>query len=318
MNRYILICLCVYLCGSTNAWTQEKKETVRSPFVTCDMRGALGNQLLEIATTLAYAWDYAAIPLFPDLHRMDSFLNENRQKLFFRLDTSVCPRPVMATFSEQTWHSAEAIPFQRDQKLFGYLQSWRRFHHYRDLLLEIFVPTTDCLAHLEKKYADLLAHPYTVAVHVRTFNASLHASQLHPFLGLTYYQKAFDHFPDEALFVVFSDRIHWCEKHFSVLGKQFVYVQGQDAIEDLMLMTKMKHQIMANSTFSWWGAYLNQDPDKIVIAPRSWMHPELYPYPWDHPNDFYLPDWIMVEPDFSEPYPSDMTDYDITKSLDGW
>lgn len=123
--------------------------------------------------------------------------------------------------------------------------------------------------------------------------------------------------PPDAIFVVFSDRINWCKKHFPALEKTFVFIEGNDPIDDLFLMSMMKHHILANSSFSWWGAYLDKSRGKIVVAPESWMHPDLYPYPLRHPNDFYLPDWIMAAPDFSAPYPADMTSYDVTQSLDG-
>lgn len=279
-------------------------------FVTCDLRGGLGNQLFQIATTLAYAWEHGAKPIFPDLLRQEIRIADHKDRIFFRLDSIEAPRPFQSSFQEATWHSSEKIPFQKDQKLFGYFQTWKHFHHYQDQILEIFAPSNLMLETLIQKYAALLAMPNTVALHVRTFNPTLHSSKYHPFLGLEYYQKAMDLFPPETVFVIFSDRIQWCKKHFS--GHNFVFIEGNDPVEDLFLMSMMKHQIICNSTFSWWGAYLNLNPEKKVIAPISWMHPDVDPFPLTQPNDLYLPEWILISPDYSAPYPEDMTWYETS------
>jgi len=317
-RRFLLVfLLCVTGLSFLDHLNAEEVNHQELPYVTCDIRGALGNQIFEIVTTLAYAWDYGAVAVFPDLNRTDSNISYNRDRIFFRLDASNSPRPFSTSFSEASWHSSERIPFQKDQKLFGYFQSWRRFDHHREKLLEVLAPSVAILSYLGQKYSELISHPNTVGIHVRTFNPHLHYIKRHPFLGLEYYQKAMDLFPSDTLFVVFSDRINWCKKHFPETGKNFVFIEGNDAVQDLFLMSMMKHQIIANSSFSWWAAYLNQNPEKMVIAPNSWMHPDLFAFPLVQPNELLLPDWLMVNPNFSAPYPDDMTYYDVTKSLDG-
>ena len=288
------------------------------------MRGQLGNQLFQIATTLAYAWDNDAHPIFPDLNiedqRDSSFgLRYNRDRFFFRLDASEPSRPVNNLYGnwDIPWHNSDFIPFQEDLRLVGYLMSWKRFNHYRDKILEILSPSPAVLSHLTKKYSDLISNPHTVSVHVRTYAPHLHTSKVLPFLGLEYYRRALERFPSDSTFVVFSDRINWCKVHFPALGKSFIFVEGNDRVEDLFLMSMMRHHIIANSTFSWWAAYLSQNPNKIIVAPESWMHPDTYAYPLRQPNDFYLPDWLMVGADYGQPYPEDMTWYDQTNSLDG-
>lgn len=297
--------------------SEETPEYRVSPYVTCDLRGGIGNQLFQIATTLSYAWDYDAIAIFPDLNRSDSNLSFHRNEIFFRLDASGASRPFLSSFQESTWHSSEKIPFQYDQKLFGYFQSWKHFDHHRDRILSVLAPSQSVLSYLTTKYSDLISSPNTVSIHVRTFNSVLHGSKLHPFLGLEYYKKAIDLFPPDMIFVVFSDRINWCKKHFTQFERRFVFVEGNNAIQDLFLMSMMKHHINANSSFSWWGAYLNQNPGRMVIVPQSMMHPDLYAFPLVQPNEFYLPDWVLVPPNFDAPYPIDMTWYDITQSFDG-
>lgn len=83
-----------------------------------------------------------------------------------------------------------------------------------------------------------------------------------------YYERAMAEFPDED-FLVFSDDIAWCKKQSIFQGRRFSFSEGNDEITDLNLMAGCKGIIMANSSYSWWGAYLG-DPKKKVIAPKEW------------------------------------------------
>ncbi len=71
--------------------------------------------------------------------------------------------------------------------------------------------------------------------------------------------------------IVFSDDTEWVKKEFKFLHDyNVVYSSNQKDIEDLILMSRCEHNIIANSTFSWWGAWLNQNPEKIIICPENW------------------------------------------------
>lgn len=83
-----------------------------------------------------------------------------------------------------------------------------------------------------------------------------------------YYERAMAEFPDED-FLIFSDDIEWCKKQPIFQGRRFSFSEGNDEVTDLNLMAGCKGIIMANSSFSWWGAYLG-DPKKRVIAPIEW------------------------------------------------
>lgn len=79
---------------------------------------------------------------------------------------------------------------------------------------------------------------------------------------------------ENVVFIVFSDDIEWCKKKFAG-NKNFLFVDwnhGENSYLDMQLMSKCKHNIIANSTFSWWGAWLNSNPDKTVIMPERWNH----------------------------------------------
>ena len=286
-------------------------EKYSKPLVTPKFYGQLGNQLFIIAATLSYAWDYDATPIFPGLRSKEDRTSYNKDRLFFRLDASLSPRPFQNTFRERFWYSSDRIPFQKDLILDGYFQSWKHFHHHRAELLSILAPSQFTLNTLNKKYKDLIANPNTVAIHVRTAGKYNHDQRFHPFLGLKYYQNAVDQFPKDSIFVVFADRINWCKKHFPALQRNFVFIEGNEGIEDMFLMSMMRHTIMANSTFSWWGAYFNQNPNPKVIAPEFWGG---CPQPHHPLKELILPEWtIQPVPPF-EAYPADMYDYGESQS----
>lgn len=73
---------------------------------------------------------------------------------------------------------------------------------------------------------------------------------------------------DDAKYYIFTEDMDWAKENF--VGTDFVFVEGNSAIEDMLLMAKCKHNIIANSTFSWWSAWLNQNPEKMVVTPKKW------------------------------------------------
>ena len=92
-----------------------------------------------------------------------------------------------------------------------------------------------------------------------------------------YYRHAIKHIcenVDKPVFYVFSNEPDWCEsfmQQFGVVFKIINWNQRGDSYQDMYLMTQCKHNIIANSTFSWWGAWLNSQSDKIVVTPRAWF-----------------------------------------------
>ncbi len=311
MKLKITFFACLLFLNSTSR--AASNETQGKPYVTCSLNGQLGNQLFEIAATLAHAWDNDIEPLFPELNNTNNNIPINRERILFRLNTSSLPRPIRHTFEQYLNYEKIDIPNRPDQCLTGYFQTWEYFHHHRKKNLEIFAPRPEELDRIKSKHADLLKHPFTVGIHVRTFNKEW--SPALPFAGLSYYEKAMSQYPSEALFVVFSDRINWCKHHFAKFKRKIIFIENQDHIEDFFLMSMLKHNIIGNSSFSWWAAYLNQNSNKIVIAPSHFVHPKVL-----SKVNANMPDWKTLEIDYnhdSAPYPEDMRKYDsISKSID--
>jgi hypothetical protein len=117
-----------------------------------------------------------------------------------------------------------------------------------------------------------------VAIHVRRgdYVSNPEYNKTHGVLPLSYYRDAVSFIKNkikDPFFFVFSDDKKWCEKNL-LLGERMFFVEGQKNYEDLILMSRCRHQIAANSSFSWWGAWLNDNPEKIVVAPKQWFADE--------------------------------------------
>jgi hypothetical protein len=254
-------------------------------FVTAELMGQLGNQLFIIAATVSLALDHGATPIFPCLSESQKYdIPFNYERLLHFLP-ALLPEPVSFTYREPSF-SYKPIPYQPNMKLVGYFQSERYFAHHKREILELFAPPSDVMAYLSLHYADILEHPITVSVHVRFYHEDP-TGKAHPTYRRDYFEKAMEYFPKDALFVVFSNRVEECKNLLSGLPKNFRFIEGEDHFCDLYLMSLCKHNIVANSSFSWWAAYLNRNPDKQVIAPKFWFNPayisdteDLFPEGW--------------------------------------
>jgi hypothetical protein len=140
------------------------------------------------------------------------------------------------------------------------------------------------------------ACPAPVSLHIRRGDYTL-AAEGYPALGMTYYRNALgalmERIANPTIFV-FSDEIEYARQHLPAVappGTELIFVDhNRDATahDDLRLMAACRHHIIANSSFSWWGAWLNPDPAKLVIAPDRWVDPEI-------PNQEILPPaWLQV------------------------
>ena len=164
--------------------------------------------------------------------------------------------------------------------LFGYFQSERYFSEIADKLRDFFQPC-DALSPPAQLVADRIATTqHSVSVHIRRTDFITNPARIsfHGWLDDVYYRRALKVMygtvnPDLTIFV-FSDDPAAAEGVLDfVPAASLVHVRGdpERPWEDLALMTRCRHHVVANSSFSWWGAWLNPSPDKVVIAPRAWF-----------------------------------------------
>ena len=145
----------------------------------------------------------------------------------------------------------------------GFFQSYKYFESYEKEIQSLFSPSDKILAYLNKKYKP----NNKVSIHIRRGDY-VNLSEFHHNLNIDYYKNSVDYFRGSE-FLVFSDDIEWCKKELN--GEKFTFVSGEADYIDLYLMSLCKNNIIANSTFSWWAAYLNTNSDKKVVYPNKWF-----------------------------------------------
>ena len=156
--------------------------------------------------------------------------------------------------------------------LIWFFQSYKYFENIKEELVKDFSPQKS-ISWKNKELLDSLKWETTCSIHVRRWDYSW---WYHGFCSLEYYNKAISTIKNKfenITFLVFSNDIKWCKKNF--IGDEFIFVDWntwKESYRDMILMSKCSHNIIANSSFSWWWGFLNQDKNKVVIAPKKWLN----------------------------------------------
>jgi len=180
-----------------------------------------------------------------------------------------------------------------------YLQGyWQSEKYFKDINQEI----RSCFSFVkpqagkDKEIASTIAAHNSISVHVRRGDYVTNPvirKMLHT-IDIEYYRRAFQFIEQrirKPLFVIFSDDIQWVRMNLR-FNDDILIVDHNDeskCAEDLRLMTQCKHHVMANSSFSWWGAWLGSNPGKIVVAPKKWFVDDSY-----DTRDLLPIEWIVL------------------------
>jgi len=235
------------------------------PFVIGRLLGQLGNQMFEIATASAVAWDNGAEPFFPDLQPQ----SEAFQHLFYNVKASNPEGEIHFRYGT-TPYGYVSIPYQPNMEISGYCQNEKYFANHRDQLVKLFSPRTRDSKYIQNKYGHLLKQN-TVSIHLRYYYAEKPDEEKFVQYEREYYEKAMALFPADSLFIVTSDNMAYAKQNIPDEGRQIHFVEGEPFYIDFFIQSLCKNNIIANSTFSWWSAWLNENPDKIVVRPEVWL-----------------------------------------------
>ena len=275
-------------------------------YVNSHLRGLLANQMFCVSALFAYAWKHSLTPVVKsnqisrnhDKGRdslLQVFPNIPFNDIEFEIDEFL-----LETKSLGFRH--EEIPYlpNKNVQIKGFRQSEKYFVEYRERILEMFSPRTEECDYLTEKYGDILDN--SVSLHIRKGrdNADTYSSAYYClFEDLnTYYPNAIRKILEMGKtidnIVIFSDAVDWVEENLdlSEFDANITFVRGEKDYMDIHLMSMCEHNVIANSTFSWWGAWLNRNDNKVVIAPTEW-HP-LHKKRKFSDEDIICEDWIRV------------------------
>lgn len=227
--------------------------------------GRLGNWLFETATTIGYALKHNIDFTVPATTR-----NPKWDPVYFPhlVNPNYNPRLQQVKIFEKG-HQYQELPFEeswRHKNIFlqGYWQSEKYFKDYREDILKAF---------------NLPWNPHNdVSIHVRRGDY-LQYPEKHPIVPHEYYVSAIEFFRNKGYknFHVFSDDLSYCREYFEFFFRHkcgFKYSRDKTELEDLVGISNCAAgHISSSSTFGWWGAWLNQNPNKIVITPKLWFVP---------------------------------------------
>lgn len=159
----------------------------------------------------------------------------------------------------------------------GFWQSLRYFQpHEARLRAQIRPDETGLLSAAARRVLDSIRAGTAVGIHVRRGDYVDNPAHQATYITCSpeYFRQGVAHVAGQVAephFFVFSDDPAWTRAHLRFPGHRVTYVQGQTSLEDFVLLRACRHQIIPNSTFSWWAAWLNESPEKIVVMPRLWF-----------------------------------------------
>ncbi len=238
--------------------------------------GGLGNMMFVIAAVENLAKANNDVAYYPNVKSHLDRVQEARSRIYPNSDVLVTE--YLKIFKNFKWNDSGeptdiriSCPFdygrmnyRRGAIYHGYFQTEKYFPN-REHILNVFEPSDFVLDHI-RKYGDLFEGE-TCAIHVRRGDYSLDPQSKHHTKDMNWYNTAIN-MVNADKYIVFSDDVEYAKKNF--IGDKFIFVSDKDYVE-LFMMSMCKHNIISSSSFSWWGAWLNKNSNKKVIAPMKWF-----------------------------------------------
>jgi len=260
--------------------------------------GGLGNQLFQYAAGKALAvyhkttlkldlsgfdeyrlrnFDLTAFNTEYELAKKNEILQHSQSSFFKKIRNRIASPSQTHYYRERHFHyDKNFLLHPYDAYMKGYWQSEKYFKNIEGIIRKEFSFKENFIKNVIGEGKEI-TKKQSIAVHIRRGDyANNGAIRMHGVLGKEYYEAAISIMKksiSNAEFYIFSDSMQWVNENISIPNA--ISVSGnltRTHFEDLYLMSQCRHNIIANSSFSWWGAWLNNNPNKIVIAPKKWFN----------------------------------------------
>lgn len=256
--------------------------------------GGLGNQMFQISHAYSQGLKHNRPVVFKPHswiplqgRNTTNYLNNIFRNIQFVEDNSE-----FEVVNEDEFSFQNLSPKDSNTMFVGYFQSSKNFFGFDKEIKKLFAPTTKFIQDAIEKYPQLELKN-TVSIHMR-IGDYINNPTIHPVVSKEYINQALDELVPYDHIFIFGDNKDYMKKNY--LGKHVTIVDEEDWYE-LWLMSLCKNNVIANSTFSWWGSFLNSNPNKKVFAPSIWFGP-------NGPNakDIYETSWKVVPVRFENGY----------------
>lgn len=252
--------------------------------------GHLGNQMFQLAALIGLSRKHNRDFCIPHQQSFGmAYYQELRSNIYDAFDLKVHQGlSRFPTIQEEHFHFDKKLfdnPPKQDCNLYGFFQSEKWFKHVEDEVRETFK--------LKKEYeevADFMRSQLegqVIAIHARRTDYLTNPN--HGALGLDYYERALELVPNNLKVIIFTDDPEWAKVQELFPDERFFVSETDCPYTDLALMAKCDYHIIANSSYSWWGAWLSNS--KKVIAPKQWFGTPLETNKLD---DLYCDWWVKA------------------------
>jgi hypothetical protein len=256
--------------------------------------GRLGNQMFQYASLKGIAknrgYDFI-IPPREVFGKKDQLVNSSELNLYniFDLDSSNTIGLTQNKVQKEYSFKFDEILFstcEDNVDLYGFFQSEKYFKHITDDIKKDFSFNTNILNQCKQFYKDNFNNYEVISLHIRRGDYTQNPN--HPTQLIEYYKNALNNLPQVSV-IIFSDDPDWCKSQKLFDSDKFFISENNSVDFDLCLMTLCYYHIIANSSFSWWGAWLSNS--KKVIAPKNWFGGACINHSTE---DLYCSDWIIL------------------------
>jgi hypothetical protein len=263
-------------------------------FYTAYLMGGLGNQMFQISHAISQGLKNNVESLFIPVaytpmqaNQPAKYLNNIYRNINFVDNLSDYQ------IVESPWQFTELdIKWVHPTQFIGYYQSSKNFLGYDEQIKELFQPTEEFINKVNSLYPEI-NNEGTLSLHIRRGDYAT-ISHILPVIHKTYIDEAIEQNGLYTTLFIFSDDTEWVKQNLSYPNQ--IIVTGLEDYEELWLMSLCKNNIMSNSTFSWWGSFLNKNEYKKIFVPSIWFGPS-GEKKWE---DIYIDSWIKIDVIYSE------------------
>lgn len=263
-------------------------------FITTHLMGGLGNQMFQIAkaktegyihNTPVYFKPFSFLPM--EGNQTITYVDNIFRNIDFKENINPQKR-----IDEISWNYSD-LKYDYDTSImfYGYYQSSKNFKNYSENIKNLFLPTEEFKQKLMTLYP-LIFEKNSVSIHIRRGDY-LTVSDILPVIGKSYIDKSLKSIGKYTHLFIFTNDKVWAEKNLDY--DKCTIVSDLNDYEDLWAISLCNHNIMSNSSFSWWGTYLNKNKNKKVYIPSIWFGPKGE----QNYKDIYETNWNVINTKFN-------------------